>query len=81
MLEKDTKTGKVDHPPAGSKDVADGLAGVCWGLTMRREVWGQYGIPLTMIPSSVIQAKDIMEKHNAAPSEQQDLTGLRARVA
>lgn len=29
-LEHDIKKKKVDHPPKGSKDVADCLAGVCW---------------------------------------------------
>mgnify|MGYP000946549132 CR=1 FL=1 len=29
-LEKSEKTGKVDHPPGGSKDVSDAVAGVCY---------------------------------------------------
>lgn len=35
-LEKNHQTGKVDHPPLGSKDVADALAGVVHSLTARR---------------------------------------------
>jgi len=36
-----------------SKDVADALSGVVYGLTMRREIWAQYGVPLGSIPASV----------------------------
>ena len=43
-LEVDAKTGKIDHPPSGSKDLADALAGVVYGLTMRREVWFQHRV-------------------------------------
>lgn len=45
-LEQDAKTGRIDHPPTGTKDVSDALAGVVWGLTNRRELWAQFGIPL-----------------------------------
>ena len=44
-LEKNPKDGKVDHPPGGSKDVADAMAGVVYGLTMRREVWAMHEVP------------------------------------
>jgi len=44
---------KIDHLPSGSKDVADSLAGVVFGLTMRREIWGSFNIPLIMIPESI----------------------------
>lgn len=43
-LEYDTKKAKVDHPSDGSKDVADALAGVCYGLLMRRETWSKHGL-------------------------------------
>lgn len=62
MLEKDAKTGKVDHPPAGSKDCSDSLAGVTYGLTMRRELWGLYRIPVLMIPQSVYASVDKLQK-------------------
>jgi len=39
--------------PNGSKDLSDSLAGVVYGLTMRREVWGSFNIPLVMIPESI----------------------------
>jgi hypothetical protein len=58
MLEKDSKTGKIDHPPTGSKDCSDALAGVVYGLTMRREMWAHYRIPLISVPNSVINASD-----------------------
>ena len=38
-LELNEEKSKVDHPPHGSKDVADALAGVIYGLTMRRRTW------------------------------------------
>lgn len=62
-LEYDPKTGKVDHRANGSKDVADGLAGVVTGLTMRREIWLAHDIPLDQIPpsiSEVISEEDTM---------------------
>jgi hypothetical protein len=62
MLEKDAKTGRIDHPPGGSKDVADALSGVTYGLTMRRELWGLYRIPVLMIPQSVYAAADKLKK-------------------
>jgi hypothetical protein len=40
----DYKKGKVDHPPHGSKDIADALAGVVYGLTMRRDVWNSHNV-------------------------------------
>jgi hypothetical protein len=62
MLEKDSKTGKIDHTPLGSKDCADCLAGVVFGLTMRRENWSQFGIPVSMIPSSIVDRKDKLKE-------------------
>lgn len=59
QLEKDTKRQKIDHPPGGSKDVSDALAGVVYGLTMRREIWAMYGIQAVSIPASV---KNAIEK-------------------
>lgn len=50
-LEKDVKKGKIDHSPLGSKDLSDAMAGVAYGLTMRREIWVRYGIPLMTVPT------------------------------
>lgn len=35
-LEKNEKTGRVDHPPRGSKDVSDAVAGVCYHCVSRQ---------------------------------------------
>lgn len=56
VLEPRSKKFKVDHLPNGSKDVSDSLAGVVYGLTMRREIWGSFGIPLMMVPDSIKSA-------------------------
>lgn len=39
-----------------SKDVSDALAGVVYGLTMRREIWALHGISSIALPTSVKQA-------------------------
>ena len=43
-LERDPQTGLIDHPQNFSKDCADAIAGVIYGLTDRRENWAQYGV-------------------------------------
>ena len=55
-LEKDPATGKIDHPPLGSKDLSDALAGVVHGLTMRREVWALHNVNSITLPSSIREA-------------------------
>lgn len=55
-LERDPVTGKIDHTEASSKDIADAMAGVAYGLTMRRELWVQAGIRPDQIPQSVTSA-------------------------
>jgi hypothetical protein len=49
-LEINPKDMTVDHPPSGSKDVADAMAGVAYGLTQRREIWVAHRIPMSQIP-------------------------------
>jgi hypothetical protein len=61
-LERDTKKNKIDHPTKGSKDVSDALAGVVYGLTMRREVWAHYGVQAVQLPQ---QIKQMMDKEKA----------------
>lgn len=63
-LERDMKTGKIDHPPNMSKDVADALAGVVYGLTMRREIWGLYKVPTICMPNALRISKDKLEEKN-----------------
>ena len=43
----------MDHPPTGSKDVADAMAGVVFGLTMRRETWARHRISPFEIPDHI----------------------------
>jgi len=60
-LEIDTKKNRIDHPPQGSKDVSDSMAGVALGLTMRREIWLRHKVPTQRIPKSLTnkgQSKD-----------------------
>ena len=61
-LEVDHKAGRIDHAPAGSKDITDALAGVVYGLTMRREVWSQHRvIPGEVAPKLVSEARQIAQ--------------------
>ncbi len=53
QLMYDQKTRKVDHPPGGTKDVSDALAGCVYGLTTRAEIWAKHGYSLGMIPESI----------------------------
>jgi hypothetical protein len=68
-LEFDAKHLKIDHPPQGSKDVSDAMAGVVWGLTDRREIWLRHGVPLSHIPPSLAQ---IHAKNSIAAQEKKD---------
>lgn len=52
-LEFDTKKNKIDHPPNGSKDISDAVAGVVYGLSTQKLIWAQHGIPLTQIPDTI----------------------------
>lgn len=56
-LEIDTKKNVVNHPPQGSKDVSDSMAGVAVGLTMRREIWVRHRIPMHKRPRSLLEHK------------------------
>jgi len=78
-LERDPKTKKIDHPARGSKDVSDAMAGVCYGLTMRRDVWRQHGIPITSIPRGLLKAEDKSRGSlNQTENRQPTHPGLRA---
>lgn len=48
-LEQDAKTGKVDHPANFSKDVADAIAGVTYGLTTSRRTWTDHGVAVNQM--------------------------------
>ncbi|MEE9300244.1 MAG: hypothetical protein V3V17_03855, partial [Alphaproteobacteria bacterium] len=43
QLERDAETGYVDHPPRGSKDVADAVAGAVFSATRSREIRSEIG--------------------------------------
>jgi len=45
-LERDPRTGRIDHPPNFSKDCADAMAGVIFGLSYRRESWVRHGVAM-----------------------------------
>lgn len=68
-LEKDFKTGKVDHPPSGSKDVSDAMAGVAAGLSSRREIWAMFGIPTHSFFGHIVALK---EKQNGSNNESEE---------
>lgn len=53
-LEINAQKGKIDHRPDGSKDCADALAGVVYGISRRREIWVKHNIPLGAIPMSLL---------------------------
>jgi hypothetical protein len=77
-LERDTKSGKIDHPPNLSKDCSDAVAGVVYGLTQRREVWGMYKIPLVKIPSSIQSTKLEDKNQKLAGADHTHETGIAA---
>jgi len=58
QLEHDAVKKKIDHPPKGSKDVADALAGVTFTLTQR-----QSSMPLPMMPGLSYHPDVWMEEH------------------
>lgn len=62
-LEKDPRTGIVDHPATGSKDCSDAVAGVVYGLTMRREIWAQNGVKFNAMFNAV---KEVNVKNGEA---------------
>ena len=77
-LEIDNKKHKIDHPPQGSKDVSDSMAGVVYGLTMRRELWVRHGIPTRLIPRMLTQkgqTKDSLSSQEQNPVKAEDVTG------
>lgn len=43
-LERDNKKGKIDHPQGLSKDCSDAVAGVVYGISMRKEVWNTHKV-------------------------------------
>lgn len=56
LSELSTSSNKVDHPPKGSKDVADCLAGVCCSLMGDRNF--RRGLSLSKLPSQQLSSVD-----------------------
>ncbi len=64
-LELNEEKGKVDHPPNGSKDVADALAGVIYGLTTQKIIWIKH-------LQSVIEMNEFQKRYVVKPIVQND---------
>ena len=65
-LERDPQSGKIDHPPNFSKDCADAVAGVVYGLTYRREIWARHGVPVNSSLIEIVRAIEDKEKKSEA---------------
>lgn len=72
-LELDSKMKKIDHPPTGSKDISDAMAGCVYGLTMRREIWHMYDVPIVKLPG---QFQALMDRERERMKEDGDLAGM-----
>jgi hypothetical protein len=57
QLEWDVVHKKIDHPPGRSKDVADCMAGVVFGLTMQVAVWNRHKVRARLPKRLIEQAK------------------------
>ncbi len=77
-LEIDRKKGKIDHRPGGSKDVADALCGVIFGLSTRREIWLAHGISPMEIPDDILAAASkVREDKRQAAEDAAETAELR----
>ncbi len=55
-LERDPKTGKIDHPSIdGSKDVADAMACCALGLSLQTEIWSMFDVSLHEVPGQLAE--------------------------
>jgi hypothetical protein len=61
-LERDPQSGLIDHPPNFSKDCADAVAGVVYGLTYRREIWVRHRVPISQTLMTLVRAMEEKEK-------------------
>lgn len=75
-LEIDTKKRVIDHPPHGSKDVADSMAGVVSGLTLLRETWLAHNVPLVSAPSIVNKVRDMGTATKVKQGDSVDFEGM-----
>jgi len=65
-LERDPQSGKIDHPPNFSKDCADAVAGVVYGLTYRREIWARHGVAVNRNLIELVRAIEEKDKNSEA---------------
>lgn len=72
-LERDPVKNRIDHPPKGSKDCSDAMAGVVYGLTMRREIWLDYNVEMEDIPMSIINPEGNVGKNSIESMEAKEL--------
>jgi hypothetical protein len=61
-LERDPQSGRIDHAPNFSKDCADAVAGVVYGLTYRRETWVRHRAPISQSLIAMVQTIDEKER-------------------
>ena len=76
-LERDPQSGLIDHPPNFSKDCADAVAGVVYGLTYRRETWVRHGVPINQGLARQIHAIEVKDNKS---EEMRRLPGGRQLV-
>ncbi|SEP45310.1 hypothetical protein SAMN02990966_06488 [Rhodospirillales bacterium URHD0017] len=69
-LERDPQSGRIDHPPNFSKDCADAVAGVIYGLTYRRAIWARHHVPVNQNLITLVQAMEDKEKKKLEASRQ-----------
>ena len=70
-LERDPQSGRIDHAPNFSKDCADAVAGVVYGLTYRREIWVRHRAPISQSLIAMVQTIEEKERRltEATPRE------------
>ncbi len=68
----------MDHPPHGSKDLADALAGVVYGLTMRCEVWWRHEVIRFEVAPRLVESVRSRDRANAPSANPPELA---ARVS
>jgi hypothetical protein len=61
-LERDPQSGRIDHAPNFSKDCADAIAGVVFGLTYRREIWVRHRTPINQSLIGMVQTMEEKER-------------------
>lgn len=65
-LERNPQTGLIDHSPNFSKDCADAVAGVVFGLTYRREIWARHSVPVRDFLRKIAASVEEKDKRSEA---------------